>query len=448
MNTSTQENPQHSYAEAGNYTVVLTAFNDCDTVTSTQNISIEGAPTAAFSFAPATGCAPLTVQYSNQSTGSATNFAWIFDGGDPAFALDENPIVNYNSPGSYSALLIVSNASGTDSLLQENIITVQNNTTAGFNFTINDLEVVFTNISQNANNYTWDFGDTNSSTATNPTHTFNEAGTYTVNLIATGPCGSETYSQTIMIGTPPLANFSSNVVAACAPFPVQFFNESVGTYESINWSFPGGMPNTSTEENPVILYSTPGNYSVTLSIDGALGPNTNSVIDYLEIVAVPEPDFSFIVLDGGTVIFNNASTGADSYSWSFGDGNNSNEESPVHTYSSPGVYTVTLNASNPFCAKAISIDIAVMLTNTAEIEQMKPYRLFPNPSTGLVNLFFNAPIAANTEVKLYTAQGQLVYKQRLKQEQEIDLRALVQGMYLLEIQTAERIWVEKLILKY
>jgi hypothetical protein len=185
-----------------------------------------------------------------------------------------------------------------------------------------------------------------------------------------------------------------------------------------------------------------------LSIDGALGNNTNTVSDYLEIVPVPEPDFSFIVLDGGTVIFNNASTDADSYSWSFGDGNVSNEESPVHTYSSPGVYTVTLNASNPFCAKAISIDIAVMLTATEEAELLKPYRLFPNPSTGLVNLYFQIPITETWEIMLYTAQGQLVHKQRLEQEQEIDLRALTQGMYLLEIQTAKRIWVEKLLLQY
>lgn len=447
-NSSTQENPQHTYAEAGNYTVLLTVFNACDTLTSTQNINIEGAPTANFSFTPTTGCAPLMVQYTNQSTGNASNFAWIFDGGAPAFSLDENPIITYNNPGSYNALLIVSNASGTDSLLQENIITVQDNAIAGYNYTINDLEVVFTNTSQSANNYTWDFGDTNSSIETNPSHTFSEAGSYTVSLTATGPCGSETFSQTIMIGAPPLANFSSNVVAACAPFPVQFFNESMGTYESINWSFPGGMPNSSTEDNPVILYSTPGNYSVSLSIDGTLGANTSSVIDYLEIVAVPEPDFSFIILDGGTVIFNNASTDADSYSWDFGDGNNSNEESPVHTYSSPGVYTVSLNASNPYCAKAISIDIAVMLTSTENLEQPKAYRLFPNPSSGLFHLNFQSSVEEFFEMSIYTSQGQLVYRQELEQDQEINLSTVAQGIYLVEIKSAKHIWVEKLLIKY
>ena len=82
-NFSTDTNPIHEYADDGTYTVVLSATNDCGTVTMSETIVIITAPTAGFTSNVTSGCAPLTVSFMNQSSSNAANFQWGFPGGSP-----------------------------------------------------------------------------------------------------------------------------------------------------------------------------------------------------------------------------------------------------------------------------------------------------------------------------------------------------------------------------
>ena len=344
--TSTETNPVHTYSSAGVYTVILTATNTCGSTNITKTVIVSVPPTAAFTAAPTSGCGPLTVQFTNQSTGNPTSFNWQFPGGTPSSSTEQNPSVVYNTPGTYSVTLTVSNNAGTNTATQSNYITVNAAPTAGFTNSVNGPTATFTNSSANATSYAWNFGDGGTSTLSNPTHTYVADGTYTVTLTATGPCGTATATHTVTILTPPTAGFTAAPTSGCGPLTVQFTNTSSANATSWNWQFPGGTPSGSTQQNPSVVYSTPGTYSVTLTVSNSAGSNTATQSNYITVNAAPTAGFTSSV-NGSTATFTNTSTNATSYAWNFGDGGTSTLSNPTHTYAADGVYTVTLTATGP-----------------------------------------------------------------------------------------------------
>jgi PKD repeat protein len=344
-NTSTQTNPVHTYTSGGTYSVVLTATNACGTTTQTKTVTVAAPPAAGFTATPTNGCAPLTVQFSDQSTGGPTSWNWQFAGGTPSSSTAQNPSVVYNTPGTYSVTLTVSNTAGSNTATQTNLITVNTTPTAGFNNSTNGATVTFTNTSNNATSYLWNFGDNQTSTQTNPSHTYAADGTYTVTLSATNACGTVTFSKTITIVTPPTAGFTATPTSGCASLTVQFTNTSSPNATSWNWQFPGGTPSSSTAQNPTVVYNTPGTYSVTLTASNSAGSNTATQTNLITVNTTPTAGFNFST-NGLTASFTNSSTNATSYSWNFGDGGTSTQTNPSHTYAADGTYTVTLSATN------------------------------------------------------------------------------------------------------
>jgi len=343
--TSTEENPVHTYTNDGTYTVTLTATNVCGSVTTTQEVTVITPPTAGFSAGGTQGCAPFTVNFTNESSENATSWEWEFPGGTPATSTDENPTVVYNEAGTYSVTLTATNAAGNSTVTQTDLIVVNDVPTAGFTSSTDLLEVTFTNTSSNATSYEWDFGDSQNSTEENPVHTYANDGTYTVTLTATNECGSVTTTQEVTVITPPTAGFSAAVTEGCVPLTVQFNNESSENATSWQWEFPGGTPATSNDENPVVVYDAAGTYSATLTVTNVAGSDTYTLTDYITVKPMPDAAFDYLETDG-TVTFTNASGNATSYEWDFGDNQTSTEENPVHTYAEDGVYTVTLTATN------------------------------------------------------------------------------------------------------
>ncbi len=343
--TSTLKDPVHIYSSNGTFDVKLTVTNDCGDAVIIKEVTILLPPMAAFSAPETTGCPPFTVTFVNESTGNPSSWEWDFPGGTPSSSTDENPTITYNTPGTYDVTLIAINNAGSDTTTLSDYITVDPLASSGFTSTINGLTASFTNTSTNATSYNWDFGDNTSSTETNPTHTYMDDGTYTVQLIATNNCGSDTTSQTVVIVTAPTAAFSSDVTSGCDPLTVQFMNESSSNAVSFDWEFPGGTPSSSMEENPTVTYNAPGTYSVTLTVSNAAGSHTVTETDYIDVNTVPTAGYSASV-NGLTVSFTNNSTGATSYNWDFGDNTSSTETNPTHTYMDDGDYTVVLTATN------------------------------------------------------------------------------------------------------
>ena len=357
-NTSTDPNPVYTYAQAGIYNVVLTVENSCGTAT--KSAVINTPPTAAFSASPTSGCATLAVQMTNQSSSNAGTFVWLFPGGSPAASNQTNPTVVYTTSGTYSVTLTATNGSGSNTTTLTNYITVQKIPTAGFSFAVNNQTVNFTNTSNGGSTYLWDFGDGGTSTQANPSHTYATGGVYTVTLTTTNDCGSTTATHTVSLTTPPLASFNASATSGCGPLTVQFTSTSTGNPTAYFWSFPGGVPDTSTAQSPTVVYNTPGTYGVTLTVSNAAGTNTATQSSYITVNGVPGAGFTNSV-NGATATFTNTSSNAASYNWNFGDGNTSTATNPGHTYANDGTYTVTLTAANP-CGFSTSTQTITIIT--------------------------------------------------------------------------------------
>ncbi len=358
--TSTLTNPNHDFGTDGIYQVLLIASNECGPDTFQVEIEIVTPPSAGFSADITEGCAPLTVQFSNESSENATSWSWTFAGGTPGSSNQSDPVVQYLTPGTYGVTLTVTNSAGSDTHSISQYITVQGGPTAGFTYVVNGGSTVnFTNTSSNADTYFWDFGDGTTGTQTNPVHAFPGDGIYTVELTSTNECGSATTSAEIVIVTPPLAGFSSDLSEGCAPLTVQFSDESSANTTHWSWTFEGGSPGSSTLQNPLVQYLNPGQYGVTLTVSNAAGDHTFTDTDYIQVFGGPNAAYTQAV-NGATASFNNGSTDAVSYHWDFGDGSTSTDEDPAHTYATDGTYMVQLIATNP-CGSDTSSSLVVIV---------------------------------------------------------------------------------------
>jgi PGF-pre-PGF domain-containing protein/uncharacterized repeat protein (TIGR01451 family) len=246
-------------------------------------------PVANFSSNVSSGSAPLTVQFNDLSE-DATEVNWDFDNNGVVDSTDRNPIYTYVSAGNFTANLTVSNVNGTDST--ESTITVteaavfpvanfSSNVTEGFA----PLTVQFTDSSENADEWNWDFGDGTDSTDQNPTHTYSAAGNYTVNLTVSNVNGTDSIESIITVTEAPVlpvANFSSNVTSGFVPLSVQFTDSSENA-TAWNWDFGDG--NSSADQNPLHIFSTAGTYTVNLTVSNVNGTDSKTtditVSDYI-----------------------------------------------------------------------------------------------------------------------------------------------------------------------
>lgn len=196
--TSTSQNPSHVYASAGNYTVALTVTGPggADTETKTNFVVVSSTPTAQFVGTPLSGNAPLTVNFTDQSTGNPTTWSWNF--GDGGSSSSQNPSYQYTSAGTYTVTLTVTNACGNDGETKTNYITVNACAAPVANFVGSPLSgnapltVNFTDQStNNPTSWSWNFGDGGTSSSQNPSRQYTSAGTYTVSLTASNSCGSD-----------------------------------------------------------------------------------------------------------------------------------------------------------------------------------------------------------------------------------------------------------------
>ena len=267
--TSTDQNPSHTYAAAGTFTVTLVATGECgpDTFTRTDYIVVDlpPAPVAAFSGDPISGCGPLEVTFTDESSGDITGWEWDFGDGDAS--TDQNPVHTYTYSGDFDVQLTVTGPGGSDFITEVAYVSVTPDVAADFIATPTTgtapLAVDFEDLSGGSpNSWYWDFGDGGTSTDQNPSHTYTTAGTYSVMLVATGTCGPDTLIQTdlIVVDLPPapVAAFSGDPVSGCAPLEVGFTDESSGDITSWAWDFGDG--GTDTAPNPTYTFVDAGTY--------------------------------------------------------------------------------------------------------------------------------------------------------------------------------------------
>jgi PKD repeat protein len=154
--------------------------------------------------------------------------------------------------------------------------------------------VHFTDQSTNSpTSWSWSFegGTPSTSTAQNPTVTYNTPGTYDVSLTATNSAGSDSETKlnyiTVTAPQPPVANFTASTTNPSVGGSVTFTDTSTNGPTSWSWTFEGGTPATSTAQNPTVTYNTVGTYDVTLVATNAAGSDTETKTDYINVSSVP-----------------------------------------------------------------------------------------------------------------------------------------------------------------
>ena len=166
------------------------------------------------------------------------------------------------------------------------------------------------------------------------------------------------------------AAVAGNDINGCAPFQTDFQNFSVG--DQFFWDFGNGQ--TSTEYEPSITYNDPGSYLVSMIAMDSLSCNLADTIEFLINISTPQdfnPSFTYDINCIDQVITTNNLTDLDflDYSWDMGDGTILETEEPVHQYSEPGTYTVSLLAIDNGCDddEEISQEIVILPSVVAEI---------------------------------------------------------------------------------
>ena len=305
-----------------------------------------------FTVSDSIGCIPFTTSFIDLSTAAVS---WQWDFGDGGTSNLQNPTHTYQNNGSYDVQLIIDYASGcTDTLLFVNRFSFSS-PTADFSSPTTAIcspaTVDFINQSTNATIYQWNFGDSISSNIDNPSHIYNIPGYYTVSLIASNAIGcsdTTTYTNFLLIpGT--YTNFSVNSTDGCPMLINQFTDLSINA-STWNWNFGDGY--SSSIQNPQHLYADTGSFQVTLITTDTIGCSSFYTMP-MPIVIHPFPVAIASVTNTNVctpnpITFQNTSTNATSYLWSFGNGDTSTSVSPIYSYPNQGLFNVELIAISQY----------------------------------------------------------------------------------------------------
>ena len=198
--TGSRQDPTHTYAEAGEYQVTLTVTTADSTATKTRAVTVDlvPAPTADFSSDQDTGS--LEVRFTDTSRGDPD--AWSWDFGDGRTGGRQNPTHTYAEAGEYQVKLTVSNVGGSDS--KTTAVTVKSVPSAAADFTAEQeagtLKVRFSDDSTGKpTSWSWDFGDGDTGSRQNPTHTYAEAGEYEVKLTVSNVGSSDSKTKAVTV---------------------------------------------------------------------------------------------------------------------------------------------------------------------------------------------------------------------------------------------------------
>jgi len=207
---------------------------------------------------------------------------------------------------------------------------------ADFNYTVSNNTVNLTNTATNASNLTWHLGDGTSTTQTDPSHTYTSGGTYTICLVASNTCGTDSTCKTINVCDGPVSAFSYSTNSLTVNL-----QDSSSNATGWDWDFDDGSSGNS--QNPTYTYSSSGAYTICLEASNNCA--TDTTCQTITVCNAPSAAFSYTI-NGLTVDFQDNSSTTTSRDWDFGDGFSSTTQNPTHTYTSGGVYTVCLEASN------------------------------------------------------------------------------------------------------
>lgn len=358
-NTSTLQNPVHTYAGPGSYLVKLIVFNDtCSNEYKETVLVIVGS--TDFSSSDSMICHNTTTTFSIiQSGHHASSFLWDFGNGNTYAGADTIAKTNYTARRTYTVRLDVTDALGCTTVVQKNLPIDVLGPNAAFTKPVGaciNTPVTFSGTSVVHPSYplvshTWDYSDgtkRDTTTANQGSHLFSAAGKFPIKLIvkdAYGCIDSLLRIDSIEI-TDPRAGFVVSDTVKCSQNDIQFTNIATGLDLQYLWKFGDGSQ--ITDPNPLHSYLATGVYDVTLTVTDKYGC-TNSMFKN-SFIRVVNPVASFSMPDSATncspfvaTMFNQSSNYT-SILWDFDDGSFSAIDSPSHYFNLSGEYQVKLTA--------------------------------------------------------------------------------------------------------
>ena len=366
LNNAASAQPTATVATTTNFVLTLTDNNGCIT-SDDMNLTVVAMPVAGFTHAAA-GCTNTPIVFTNTSTG-AVNYSWSL--GNSSNSVTVNPQATYLTNGIYNVTLTANNSLGCSNVMNSSIEIVS---VPAASFALSavqgcsPLTVSFNNTSSGGYvNYNWNFGSSNSTQANPAPMNFTTAlstTNYPVTLTATNLCGSNTYSSNVLVHPQPAASFSTDLSSLCSPVTTVFTNSSAGNPNTYHWDLGDG----DTSDDPVPqpkVYTTEDNsedFVITLVVSNTCGTDSAQAV----VTVLPntvEMNLQPTVTEGCSplfVTFNNYTTGATNYSYTFGDNGSSTLMSPNHIYSNAGTYTVA-HYANDGCSYDTSIVTIVVL---------------------------------------------------------------------------------------
>jgi len=328
------------------YDINLTAENICGSDVASDEVIVNPLPYANFSTNILSSvCSPVTVEFSNISTGGSTSWDWNF--GDGTMSTDADPEINVyttgSSPTDFPIWLHVENGCGEDSI--QVVVTVQPNMvssqfSASATSGCDPLLVNFTDSGNGATQVTYDFGGLASSNDFNAQYIFSEPGNFIINQYATDGCGFDTTSTIVSVLLSPDAVISSDVSSICAGNEIHF--EAVTSNAAvIEWDMGDG----NISSNPLVdhQFDQAGNYIVYFT---ATATTLCEFSDSIPITVNANPVAAFTVPASNScspliTCLENISTGATNFEWQLDDGTTSSEISPCFSFENSGTIPIT-----------------------------------------------------------------------------------------------------------
>lgn len=374
-NTSNQQNPVYIYDTQNSFNVSLVVVDDnnCQGAISEISYITVYKPVADFSAPDRFSCnGDLTVNFTNLSSalGATPTYFWEFGDGNTSSLTD--PSNTYVDNGHYGVKLTVTDENSCINTKEIKDYVVLENVMANFSALADTIcpgtDLQFVNLSTNANNYFWDFGDSTSSTAYNPRHLFSNPGNYLVTLKVSnsGNC-IDTYSNIITVEEVIAAFELSSYFSCSVPVNIKYLNKSVnGAF----WDWRFANKTVSSDFEPVLEYDDNGTFIDTLIVTSKHGCSDIFVADSALVIKIPRAYITpntFVRKNESegciplTVNFKDESNYITTYDyidkrvWDFGDGTSSTAENPSHQYTTINEFVVTFELITKLGCKASTV---------------------------------------------------------------------------------------------
>ncbi len=409
-------------------------------------ITILGPPVADFSGSAAAICKGESVTYTDLSTNQPTSWSWSFPGGTPSASNLQNPVVTYNTAGTYNATLTAGSPAGNNAITKNSYITVGSPPSASFTasgpLTIcNGNSVLFTANSGAGFTYQWIRNGLDISGATVSTYLATTGGTYKVRVTKPNGCNKISSAKAVTVSYVQAVITAGGSTTFCSGGSV-LISANTGNGLVYQWKKDGTVINGATGATYTATGS--GTYKVTVTNSNGCTKASNAVT--VTVNASPSASFTasgpLTFCAGGSVVFTANSGNNLSYQWKRNGNNIAGATQINYTATQAGIYKVIVSKTNG-CTKVSSSKTVVIncRESLAGSGIRADFRLsvFPNPAGDRVSLSAQLPETGEVMLSVYDMQGRLMlheFKGILTagaQQMEFNTAGLSPGLYLIRM---------------